>query len=300
MDLSTLIPRQFLNQPHAVTRYLYMGRKPGRLTCLFQRHVRGGLGPLHLEAFPSALEADNEFKKREDARVYAVSYVLSGAGRLRVAGESPVHLLKPGTVFQYNGQTMRELELAPDDGFTECSFSVDGATGDNLARLEIWDAAIRVAHVGMRETLVRSYKELYDSILNRQITARSLLHRCIDLLDQVYSSVDQDNVDSQFRSRACGVIAGNPGPAFTMREAAESLGMAYDVFRRRFKKFVGVSPIEYQLHCRIEQACTLLHQHSVKETADLLDYSDPFVFSRQFKKITGSSPRQYQRGTGWG
>lgn len=39
----------------------------------------------------------------------------------------------------------------------------------------------------------------------------------------------------------------------------------------------------------------LLSGHSVKETAAILDYSDPFLFSRKFRKATGVSPREYCR-----
>ena len=81
-----------------------------------------------------------------------------------------------------------------------------------------------------------------------------------------------------------------------MKEAADAMGLSYDLFRRRFKRLVGVSPIGYQLRCRTEKACGLLQNHSVKQTAMMLEYDDPFVFSRQFKKLTGVSPREYKRG----
>ncbi len=291
---SVSLPRQFLERPHACTRYLYLGRKPGRLTCLVQRHTPGARRPLRLQAFPRALDHDREFKEREDRHTYAATYVLDGEARLRYADDREQYHLRAGSMFQYSGHRMEELRLEPMPGFTECSFSLDGATGRHLDELDIWDSSVRVCRVGLHSSVTRAYLDLYDAILDHSRPARSLLRECTQLLEQLYSFARRDDAGTLLRNRACALIASNLSPRFTMQEAARLMDISYDTFRHQFRKLVGMPPIEYQLRCRIEQACLLLQNHSVKETAALLDYSDQFIFSRQFKHLTGVAPREYQ------
>ncbi len=287
--------RHFLDRPHACTRYLYLGQKPGRLTCLVQRHTPGACRPLRLQAFPSALERDKHFKGREDRHVYAATYVLEGEARLAYSDDGERYELRAGSMFQYNGHAMHELRLEPMADFTECSFSLDGGTGAHLSELEIWDSSVRVCRVGLHASVARAYLDLYNAILDHGLSARTLLRQCTQLLEQLYSFARRDDADTLLRNRACALIGSNLSPRFTMQEAARLLDLSYDTFRRRFRALVGMPPIEYQLRCRIEQACLLLQNHSVKETAALLDYSDAFIFSRQFKHFTGVSPSTYQR-----
>jgi len=297
--LST-IPPAFLDRPHAATRYLYLDRKPGRVTCLFQRHPLHSGRPMHLQTFPSHLDSDTAFKRAEDYRIYAATYVLAGTGRVAYLAEDQTHDLRPGSLFQYNGQTMDELRLEPGPGFTECSVSLDGATGRELAALEIWDPSVRVASPGLLATVARAYLDLYGEILDHSRSARSLLARLASLLDYVYSLLGRPNSDERFRAQACSLLAANAGPAFTMREVARQMDTPYDTFRKRFVSLMGVPPIEYQIRRRMEQACLLLQHQGVKQTALALGYTDPFVFSRQFRNCVGVSPKEFRTGKGKG
>lgn len=75
--------------------------------------------------------------------------------------------------------------------------------------------------------------------------------------------------------------------------------MSKDHFIRLFKKEVGVTPINYINHKKIEQAQLMLltKQSNVKEVAYRLSFSDDAYFSRLFKKITGMTPNKYRTST---
>lgn len=250
---------------------------------------------MHLEAFPSSLDADREFKHREDPRINALTYVLAGQARLRWRDNGTSVELLPGHVFQYNNQTIDDLALEPCPGFTECSVSVDGTTGKALEDLEIWQGDVRHAVIGLHASICRAYLALFDSILVQTKTPRALLGQLTGVLDAVYAFAGREDPDEQFKSSACSVLSANLSPRFSMRDAAHATGVGYDMFRRRFRALLGMAPIEYQLRKRMEQACMLLEHHGVKQTALMLDYSDPFVFSRQFTKYLGISPSGYRQ-----
>ncbi|MDQ1005473.1 AraC-like DNA-binding protein [Neobacillus niacini] len=64
-----------------------------------------------------------------------------------------------------------------------------------------------------------------------------------------------------------------------------------------FKDEVGLPPIQYLIHCRIEEAKRLLkHSNlSVREIASIIGYENPNYFNLLFKKMTGSPPGKFRR-----
>lgn len=65
-------------------------------------------------------------------------------------------------------------------------------------------------------------------------------------------------------------------------------------FRRLFRAYTGMSPLQYVNHLRIRKATSMLQSgmYTVTETAALLGFSDVYYFSRYYKKCTGHSPKE--------
>jgi len=75
-----------------------------------------------------------------------------------------------------------------------------------------------------------------------------------------------------------------------------TLPYSQEYFVRVFRQYIGFTPARFQQYRRIERAKDFLNTgHSVKETADLLGYPDPYYFSRLFKKYTGITPKKAAR-----
>ena len=83
----------------------------------------------------------------------------------------------------------------------------------------------------------------------------------------------------------------------TIDEIAQICGVSEGYFRKLFREYSGVNPIEFRQKHRIEKAkqLLLLDTHSIGEIADELHFSDIYHFSKTFKKITGISPQKYAR-----
>ncbi len=69
----------------------------------------------------------------------------------------------------------------------------------------------------------------------------------------------------------------------------------YESVRKMFVQRYGMSLQQYRIRSRLNDACRLLINNSVKETAVHLGYSSPFAFSKQFSSYMGLSPSQYKR-----
>lgn len=67
-------------------------------------------------------------------------------------------------------------------------------------------------------------------------------------------------------------------------------------FIRNFKKYTGVTPLQYILSIRIFNAEALLKnpQYNITEISNIIGYDNPLYFSRIFKKIKGLSPSEYR------
>ena len=88
----------------------------------------------------------------------------------------------------------------------------------------------------------------------------------------------------------------NPEEAFSAEQAARELKLGYTWFRRKFKEYTGVSPIQYFIQLKMAKAKELLasSELSVAETGYSLGFDSLSQFSTFFKKYEGFSPSQFR------
>ena len=83
----------------------------------------------------------------------------------------------------------------------------------------------------------------------------------------------------------------------SIAEVAELCHVSPSYFRKLFKKYSGMSPIEYQIRVKISHAKRLLQTNTMRvaEVSDTLGFFDPAYFCKLFKKYTGVSPKDYAK-----
>lgn len=82
-----------------------------------------------------------------------------------------------------------------------------------------------------------------------------------------------------------------------IEEFAKSRNMSISWFLRNFKQSTKVSPMQYIINIRMNNALSLLEttEYNMKEIATILGYDNPLYFSRVFKKTKGVSPSDYRK-----
>ncbi|MBE6703184.1 MAG: helix-turn-helix transcriptional regulator [Ruminococcaceae bacterium] len=82
-----------------------------------------------------------------------------------------------------------------------------------------------------------------------------------------------------------------------MSRYAELCGVCESYFYLLFKKWSGMSPVEYRNRIRMNNAGSLLINSdlSIGEIAALVGFADPFYFSRVFRRAFSMSPLQYRK-----
>ena len=93
-------------------------------------------------------------------------------------------------------------------------------------------------------------------------------------------------------------IHGEPTHPWTVRELAREAAMSRSTFFERFRREVGVAPMEYLFGWRMALAKDLLRDDgvSVSEVAQRIGYSSSSTFSVAFARRVGTSPTSYARG----
>ena len=83
----------------------------------------------------------------------------------------------------------------------------------------------------------------------------------------------------------------------SLAEMAAISRMPMETFRKRFVSEVGMPPLSYVLHCKMERAKELLREegHTVRQAGIEVGMQDPYHFSKQFKNIVGISPSAFMK-----
>ncbi len=83
----------------------------------------------------------------------------------------------------------------------------------------------------------------------------------------------------------------------SMDEMARKVGLSTTHFNRRFRVLLRMSPTEYQLSLRVQEARRLLTDTtlSMAEIATNVGFYDQSHFAKRFHKVTGLTPTQYRR-----
>ncbi len=84
---------------------------------------------------------------------------------------------------------------------------------------------------------------------------------------------------------------------YSLAQMAAISRMPMETFRKRFVSEVGMPPLSYVLHCKMERAKELLREQdcTVREAGIEVGMKDPYHFSKQFKNIVGVSPTAYMK-----
>lgn len=81
------------------------------------------------------------------------------------------------------------------------------------------------------------------------------------------------------------------------QDVAGKLGISYSRFRKIFKQYTGMAPVQYQIQLKLEKAKQELinTSKSIKEIAFELNFESSQYFSNQFKEKTKLTPLEFRR-----
>lgn len=144
-------------------------------------------------------------------------------------------------------------------------------------------------------------------ILARSISTYNELKRTSALLQilaalmEEYSSTNQEDGEKDYAQKlyidkALAYIDDHISQNIKINDIASFIGIDRSYLTNIFKQTLSLSPQEYLMHYRINQACIMLKNPELKisSIAKAVGYDDPLSFSKMFKKCKGISPSEFR------
>ncbi len=288
-DLAKILPPSLLESSHNAARELYGPHRAGWVSCQFKTWTEEQLRPPEHELLIPMQFGE---KSLEAQGFWGVTLILEGRFTVQMPGNEPIEA-GPGSLLWFYGDAYGQIPFVAHAGARECAFSMDLQTARRLEDVALLRFGFRLDQQPLSTARVLDFLDLFQTFCDARLATPTILRRVMTFLDRL-EPPDAHGTSPDWVRRACHILETHPEPTFSMHDAARLTGVPYLGFRREFRRIMGIPPIQYQLEARMRRARELLKTRSVKETAALLGYSDPYLFSRQFKRVTGVAPSEFR------
>ena len=231
---------------------------------------------------------------------YQINYITEGEGIMETrAGSYPI---REGSVILLRPNVWHRYRPLRQTGWMEHYVGFMGELADKMIKSSELLSESPVMQIGFQETIINSFHDIF----NHAITEKPGYHQvCSGLVIQILGHIISIKRNENFRhnqiekaiQKACLIIRDNPSKNLNIENLASDLNVNYSLFRKAFKKYTGLSPMQYHTSLRMKQAIYLLTntELSVKEISFNLGFCSVFYFSKLFKEKTGRTPSDYRR-----
>ncbi|MHB9139486.1 MAG: helix-turn-helix transcriptional regulator [Victivallaceae bacterium] len=147
----------------------------------------------------------------------------------------------------------------------------------------------------MEEYLLKIYKELTGAYVPDAVILYNLFHCMLREMGRTVHESGAPSIPERiFRAKA--FIEKNHTDKIRLQQLAAVARLSVPHFCAEFKKWLGISPVEYQLRLRFELAKYLLGNRNlnITEIAEQTGCSDIFQFSKMFRQRAGQSPSAFR------
>jgi AraC-like DNA-binding protein len=174
--------------------------------------------------------------------------------------------------------------LLPELRARQPSAAVGNAIGTLTASAEVLDAVVR---------LLRLQDAPGDTAVLAPLVERELMWRL--LTGPLGDSIAQVALPQSSQVRIGKVITwlrANLAEAAAVPELAQIAGMSASTFHRHFRNVTGMTPLQFRMHLRLQEARSLLvaGAQTVTGVAHAVGYASPTQFSREYCRMFGLPP----------
>jgi AraC-like DNA-binding protein len=252
--------------------------------------------------YPSHSHPSGYYFTWEKGRIlheFQIVYITEGGGVYEdSSGEYPI---VTGTLLIIQPNQWHRYKPDSQTGWTENYVGFDGMMARHMFGNPILSDIKPVINLGNREEFIDTYYKIFGFVIDekpgfQQVSAGMVMK----LLGYLISFHKQLNFSEtrieKIIQKACFLIRENVEKDIDFKNYADCHNIAYSYFRRMFKLYTGLPPVQYHLDLKIIRSKELLLSTDkiIKEICYELGFESEFYFSRLFKKKTGISPARFR------
>ena len=239
----------------------------------------------------------------ENGRVlqeYQLNYITEGEGILETTNGE--YEIKEGSVILIRPNQWHRYKPLKNKGWKEHYIGINGNFAQNIFEVYGLSSDTPIIYVGFSEEIIHLFQDIFNLI---KLEKPGYQQICSGLVIQILGIIvsirrNQNPVNNRVETliqKACLMIRENIDNNLNVEEIARELNVSYSLFRTAFKKYTGLSPIQYHLSLRIQHAVYLLNNTdlSIKEISFNLGFCSIFYFSKVFKEKTKQNPSSFRQ-----
>jgi AraC-like DNA-binding protein len=257
--------------------------------------------------YPVKGHPSNYYFSLENGRVlqeFSLIYITEGRGVFNShrTGDIPV---EGGSVIIVFPNERHRYHPDFNTGWEEYWFGFNGPIIQNLINKRFFSPLRPVIHIGYNETTLNLYMQIIEAIREERPGYQPLIcGAAMYILGQLHTSEKQRlftiGDEEKIVNHARLIIRSTLENDISPQEIAGQLQISYSRFRKLFKEYTGLAPVQYLIQLKLEKAKEeLISGHkSVKEISYELNFESSHYFSRLFKEKTGLTPLAFRKGFG--
>jgi len=267
------------------------------LNCAGRADIKPGV------IYPPTTHPSGYYFSYENGRTlneYQINYITEGTGvyenqggKVKIAPGSLI-FIKPGEWHRYKPKK--------STGWVEQYVGFSGYIAHQLFGRPWFTQKNSVVEVGYREEIIDTYFKIFNYVKEEKPGYQQVAAGMIMKLLGFIVSMDKQKDFSGKRvekiiQNACFTIRENVEAEINFQSFAEENNIGYSYFRKMFKKYTGVPPVQYHLDLKILRAKEMLlyTDKSIKEISYELGFQSIYYFSRIFKNKLGVSPSEIRK-----
>ncbi|PMC40708.1 AraC family transcriptional regulator [Bacillus sp. UMB0899] len=243
-------------------------------------------------------------RKGKKPRFYSMWYVTKGRGEVVINGKK--HKLHPGKLVVFTPHMICDKKSYRTNPlefyFVRFSYAMAFEDKDvwQFKRSKDVSFPLKGVYTISNHSAVIVLLEQLSSLAKKQGSTINMQQRIVfeELLLTIVEDFHSQMLSGDSKKAIEGTIEymiNHYKNSITLTELAQIAGLSTSHYSRLFKKYIGLSPIDYLTHLRIDRAKELLvlSDVKIKEVSQNVGYGDELYFSRTFKRIVGVSPSQF-------
>lgn len=269
-------------------------------TCGFQSIPPSKVNPF-LSIHPSVYGFNTKRGRVLDE--FQLLFIVNGSGVFE-SSHCPSTQINPGNVILLFPGEWHNYSYNSEVGWDEYWVGFDGMNVRSMMKSNFFSLSKPVFKIGIDDEFISYYRSIIEyaeqEAAGYQQVASSIVRHMLGLLYfKTQNSLYYDKEVIEKINQARVMFRDNISNPISPSQVAEKLGLGYSWFRKAFKKYVGISPAQFQLQIRLHMAKELLLNTnlSVSEIAYELTFDTPGQFSTFFRQKSGMTPKEF-RNTG--